>query len=128
MKRDMIIISMIFLKPNAYGPFWNHEHKSMQMMHVLHNSLSKQLVGKGERCALAFNESRWCNNKKVFREVLWSNNFILRKILFPFSRSWVECCFFKRLAKLLLLSDTICLCLRSLLIKNFEQIFVWISP
>ena len=22
--------------PDACGPFWNHEHKIMQMMHVLH--------------------------------------------------------------------------------------------
>ena len=39
--------------PNAYGPFWNHKHKSMQMMQALHKlTLNKQLARSAKRCAL----------------------------------------------------------------------------
>ena len=61
MKRDMIIISIIFWKPNAYGLFRNHEHKSMQMMHVLHKlTLSISKMAEGAK------DVHWCTETAFY--------------------------------------------------------------
>ena len=46
---------------NAYGPFWNHEHKSMQMMHVLHKlTLSTSNLAEGAK------DVHWCKETAFY--------------------------------------------------------------